>query len=199
MRSGLLWILVMQLVGACGSSGRDDAPTSRDGLAVVYVSVSSFGEGRVAAVLVDRGGRRTGYVVDRPIWQIPGCGYWAGSEDGIPDPHAPEDSTELAPADTVPGGPQPLHLYQSFDIFQPQPFDTANLPGLFWEGGCELRIDPVSAGHVTLAIVGNGAGSLRCQDTTSINVEPGRPSRWRLRWKAQGEGCSVSMVRLRDP
>jgi len=189
-------MLACILVSACASPGSSDAPTPTGRFSVVYVTLSAFGDARVGAVLIDRRGRRTGYNVDRPIWRIPGCRYRGGSEDGIPDPNAPEDTIEQARADTVPGGLQPIPIFHAFDVFQPIPVDSANLPGLLSEGGCELRLDPVAAGHVTLAIVGTGVGFEQCQDTTSVNVTPGLPSRWRLSWKVQGDGCVVKIARM---
>lgn len=162
----------------------------------MYVTLSAFPDARVGAVLIDRKGRRTGWNVDRPIRQIPGCGHQGGSEDGIPDENAPEDTTEQAAADTVPGGPQPIPIFHHFVVFQPIPQDSANLPGLLSEGGCELRLDPVAAGHVTLAVVGIGIGIDLCQDTTSVNVTPGFPSRWRLGWNVQGGECVVKIARM---
>jgi len=198
VKSRLAWMLACILVNACASPGSSDAPTPAGRFSVVYVTLSAFGDARVGAVLLDRKGRRTGYSGDRPIWQIPGCGYRGGSEDGIPDPNAPEDTTEQAPADTVPGGTQPIPIFHAFDVFQPIPVDVANLPGLLSEGGCELRLDPVAAGHVTLAIVGTGVGFEQCQDTTSVNVTPGLSSRWRLSWKVREGGCLVKIAKLPD-
>lgn len=189
-------MLACILVNACASPGLSGAPARPERLAVVYVNVHAFGDSRVGAALIDREGRRTGWNVDRPIRQIPGCGHQYGSEDGIPDPNAPEDTTEQAPADTVPGGPQPMPIYHFFDIFQPTPVDSADLPGLLSQGGCELRLDPIAAGHVTLAIVGTGVGFEQCQDTASVNVTPGIPSRWRLSWNVREGGCVVKIARL---
>ena len=168
-------MLACILVNACASPGSSDAPAPRGRFSVVYVTLSAFGDARVGAVLIDRKGGRTGWNVDRPIRQIPGCWHEYGSEDGIPDENAPEDTTEQAPSDTVPGGAQPTPIFHHFGIFQPIPQDSSNLPGLLSEGGCELRLDPVAAGHVTLAVVGTGVGFEQCQDTTSVNVTPGLP------------------------
>jgi hypothetical protein len=191
-------MLACILVNACASPGSSDAPAPPGRFSVVYVTVHAFGDARVGAALMDRKGRRTGWNVDRPIREIPGCGHEYGSEDGIPDENAPEDTTEQAPADTVPGGPQPIPIYHNFNVFQPIRQDSANLPGLLSEGGCELRLDPVAAGHVTLAVVGTGIGFEQCQDTTSVNVTPGLPSWWRLSWKVRESGCVVKIARTPD-
>jgi hypothetical protein len=49
---------------------------------------------------------------------------------------------------------------------------------------------------VTLALVGTGVGFERCQDTTSVNVTPGLPSRWRLSWKVREGGCVVKIAKM---
>jgi hypothetical protein len=145
----------------------------------------------VKATLIDREGRRTGWNLDRPIHGIPGCLYEYGSEEGIPDEDAPEDTTTRAPADTVPGGPQPTPMYYYFTIA-----DSANVPGLIHEGECELRLDPEVGGKVQLALLGNGVRFSECKDTTSVWVKPGVPSRWRLSWKVSGDSCVVRILSL---
>ncbi len=142
-------------------------------------------------MLIDRQGRRTGWNVDRPIRQIPGCLHGYGSEDGIPDEDAPEDTTTLSPADTVPGHPEPMPVSHYFSIQ-----DSAGTPGLLREGGCELRLDPVADGHVTLAVTGTGTGFSECQDTTSVTVTTGVPSRWWVTWKPAKDKCVVRISRL---
>ena len=188
----LPWVLacVVLSVGACAS--RSSTPAGTQGkFSEVLVSIYGFGDARVGAVLIDRSGRRTGWNVDRPIRQVPGCYHGYGSEEGITDENAPEDTTELAPADTVPGHPEPTPKYHYFSIL-----DSAGTPGLLHEGGCELRLDPVAGGHVTLAVTGSGIGFRQCQDTTSVNVNPGVPSRWRVSWKLTTAGCNVKISRM---
>lgn len=181
---------VVLSVGACAS--RSSTPASAPGRFLqVYVSIFGFGDARVGATLIDREGRRTGWNVDHAIDQIPGCMYGAGSDEGIPDENAPEDTTRLAPADTVPGHPEPTPVYHYFSIQ-----DSAGTPGLLRERGCELRLDPVAGGHVTLAVTGTGIGFSECQDTTSVTVKPGVPSRWWLSWKVAGDRCVVTISRI---
>lgn len=192
MKRILPWALafVVLSVGACAS--RSSGPASTPGkFSQVYVSIFGFGDARVGAVLIDRKGRRTGWNVDRPIRQIPGCSHGYGSDDGIPDENAPEDTTKLAPADTVPDHPEPTPVYHYFSIQ-----DSAGTPGLLGEGGCELRLDPIAGGHVTLAVTATGVGFESCQDTTSITAKPGVPSRWWLSWDATGGKCAVRVSRV---
>lgn len=192
MRGTLCWVLagVVLSVGACAS--RSSTPASTPGkFSQVYVSIFAFGDARVGAAVIDRAGRRTGWNVDHAIDQIKGCAYGAGSEEGIPDENAPEDTTNLAPADTVPGHPEPTPVYHYFSIT-----DSLGTPGLLSEGACELRLDPVAGGHVTLAVTGSGIGFSQCQDTTSVNVNPGVPSRWRVSWKLTAAGCNVKIFRM---
>ncbi|HEX4913068.1 MAG TPA: hypothetical protein VFV51_03880 [Vicinamibacterales bacterium] len=196
MKSRLAWLLACILASACAAPGSSDAPARSSRFAVVYVSVHAFGEARVGAALIDQEGRRTGWNLDRPIREIPGCGHEYGSEDGIPYDDVPEDATEPAPADTVPGGPQPMPIYHFFHIFQPILADSANQPGLLSVGGCELRLDPTAGGRVRLAIVGTGVELEQCQDTTSVAVRAGVPSRWWLSWRAADGKCMVAMSRM---
>ena len=186
----LSWVLVCVVLsaGACASRPGRPARTS-DGFSQVFVSIFGFNDARVGAVVIDREGRRTGWNVDRPIREIPGVGNGYGSEEGIPDEDAPADTAQLAPADTVPGHPEPTPMYYYFSIQ-----DTAGM-GLLHEGGCELRLDPEVGGHVTLAVTGTGIGFGQCQDTTSVTVNPGAPSRWWLSWKATGDTCVVRIER----
>ena len=109
-----------------------------------------------------------------------------GTAEGIPDENAPEDTTAPAPADTIPGHPEPTPKYYELSIQ-----DSAGTPGLLHEGACELRLDPEIPGHVMLAITGVGIGLDECQDTTSVNVKLGVPSRWRLSWKSAKDKCVV--------
>lgn len=192
----LAWLLACILASGCAAPGSSDAPARSSRFAVVYVSVYAFGEARVGAALIDQVGHRTGWNLDRPIREIPGCGHEYGSEDGIPYDDVPEDATEQAPADTVPGGAQPMPIYHFFHIFQPIPVDSANQPGLLSEGGCELRLDPTASGRVRLGIVGTGVGFEQCLDTTSVTVRAGVPSRWWLSWRATEGKCLVTMSRM---
>jgi len=174
-------------IGACAS--RSGTPTSSPGkFSQVLVSIFGFGDARVRAALIDREGRRTGWNVDRPIRQIPGVGNGYGSEVGEPEENARPDTTPVAPADTVPGHPEPTPMYYYLSIQ-----DTAGV-GLLREGGCELRLDPEVGGHVTVAVTGTGFRFSQCQDTTSVNVRRGEPSRWWLSWKAGGDKCIVKIT-----
>jgi hypothetical protein len=177
-------------VGACAS--RSGTPISTPGrLSYVFVSIFGFGDARVGVMLIDQKGRHTGWNMDHAINQITGCAYGAGSEEGIPEENAPEDTTKLAPADTVPGHPEPTPMYHYFTIT-----DSLDAPGLLSEGGCELRLDPVADGRVTLALTGAGVGFSQCQDTTSVVVRAGVSTRWWLRWRAAGGQCTVTISRM---
>ena len=192
MKRAASWLLASILLTGDACASRTNTPASAPGkLLQVYVSIFGFGAARVRAVLVDREGRRTGWNVDRPITQIPGCSNGYGSDDGIPDENAPEDTTTLAPADTVPGHAEPTPVYYYLSIQ-----DSAGAPGLLREGGCELRLDPAVGGHVTLAVTATGVGFNACQYTTSVTAKPGVASRWWLSWKTATSGCSVKIARI---
>lgn len=183
-----LLALTLLAPAAC-SSGPAVAPARGK---LTGVSVDVFGwNAFVKATLIDREGRRTGWSVDRPIREIPGCQHEYGSDEGIPNEDAPEDTTTRAPADTVPGGPQPTPMYHYFTIA-----DSGNVPGLIHEGGCELRLDPEVGGKVQLILLANGSSSGECKDTTSVWVKPGVPSRWWLSWRSPGVKCIVKITRL---
>ncbi|MBI5708841.1 MAG: hypothetical protein HZC42_00810 [Candidatus Eisenbacteria bacterium] len=165
------------------------------------MSISAWNDARVGAVLIDRKGRRTGWNVDRPIDEIPGCVYGSGSDEGIPEEWwLPEDTTEVALPETVGidtafvrvPAPQPTPKFHEFDIFN----DIVTPVGLIDQGGCELRLDPVVGGKVQLTLSATGVGFNMCKDTTSVWVRPGAPSRWRLSWKAAGDKCTVKISRI---
>jgi len=177
-------------VDSCASQSGPPVTKERT-FSQVLVAISAFNEARVRAVLIDRKGRRTGWDVDRPIREIPGVLNGYGTAEGITDENAPEDTTTLAPADTVPGHPEPTPKYYELSIQ-----DSSDVPGLLHEGGCELCLDPVAGGHVTLAVTGTGIGFSECQDTTSVTVKPGVPLRWRLSWKATGNKCYVGISKI---
>lgn len=169
-------VCVALSVGSCAS--RSDTPSGRRGrLSQVLVSINAFNDARVRAVLIDRQGRRTGWNIDRPIREIPGVLNGYGTEEGIPDESEPEDTTALAPADTVPGHPEPTPKYYYLSIQ-----DSPDVPGLLDEAACELRLDPDIPGRVTLAITGSGVGLAQCQDTASVWTESGKTTCWRLEW-----------------
>jgi hypothetical protein len=170
-------------------------------ITAVHVSVDAWNDARVGAMLIDRNGRRTGWNVDRPIREIPGCIHGYGSDEGIPDYWwLPEDTTEVALPDTVGAdtafvrvpAPQPTPVYHYFDIFN----DIVTPVGLIDEGGCELRLDPVAAGKVQFGISATGNGFNMCKDTTSVWVQPGVPLRWRLSWKVREGGCVVKIAKM---
>jgi len=148
-------------------------------------------------MLIDKTGRRTGWNVDRPIREIAGTIHGYGSEEGLPqepgdsaDVHEPP-TVQPAPSDTVPGGPQPTPMYHYFTIQ-----DSAHAPSVLDQGGCELRLDPDVGGKVHLTLLASGIGFSECSDTTSVWVQRGVPSRWRLSWKSAGEKCVVKIARM---
>lgn len=188
-RLGWLLACMIMNVGACTSCS--SKPVAQGKFSYVFVSTFGFGDARVGVMLIDRKGRHTGWNVDHAINQITGCAYGAGSEVGIPEENAPVDTTRLAPADTVPGHPEPTPVYHYFTIT-----DSLDTPGLLSEGGCELRLDPVAGGHVTLAVTGTRIDFSQCQDTTSVMVRSGAPSRWWISWKSTAAGCNVKISRV---
>lgn len=155
----------------------------------MYLSVYAFDDAGVGAVVVDREGRRTGWNLDRPIREIPGCVHGYGTEEGIPD-----QSTQLDTAavdEMVSGGPEPTPKYHYFTIR-----DSAGVPGLLSEGSCELLLVSRHGGHVTLAATGRSSGSEVCQDTASTSVKPGAASRWKISWNSGARKCVVSVSRI---
>jgi hypothetical protein len=197
VRKTTLCVLVIALTAgvACsaGSGGR-----TRDGkLVEAQVNVFAWNDARTAAMLIDRNGRRTGWNGDRPIDQIRGCTYEAGSEVGIPDESVPDTLEEAVSADTAVAGPELTPMEHHFKIFN----DGVTEVGLIEQTECELRLDPVVAGKVQLTLSARGTGVSGCADTTSVWVKPGVPLRWRLSWKVTGDSCVVriSSIAVRGP
>jgi hypothetical protein len=191
------WVLacIVLSVEACVSRSSTPAQGKLEvqaKLSEVEVSIYGVGEARVGPMLMDRKGRRTGWDVNHAIGEITGCAYGAGSEEGIPDEDAPEDTTQLAPADTVPGHREPTPIYHYFSIT-----DSLGHPGLLSEGGCGLRLAPDVGGRAVLAVSGRlRSGAILCKDTTSVTVKPGVSSVWWLSWKATGDSCVVKITRV---
>src|SRR5438094_8808459 len=109
MRRSLWFVLAVAVmsVGAC-SSGPGGTRESRK-LIETDVNVLGWNDARVGATLIDRDGRRTGWNVDRPINQIAGCVYEAGSEE--------EDKENLNEASSdTPRGPRPTPMEHHFTL-----------------------------------------------------------------------------------
>jgi hypothetical protein len=195
-------MLAYGLVCASACSSGDGAVRASTGrFSEVFLSVYGW-NGRVAAVVTDRDGRRTGWTPDRQLREIVGCGLGFGSEEGIPLPEGEsEDTTAVATPDSVLGDASP-------DTMPPEPeatpkyhyFHIRNNPitpvGLIDQGGCELRLDPIVAGKVRLGLTATGVGFSACKDTTSVWVRPGVPLRWRLSWKTVGDRCVTKISRV---
>lgn len=211
LKSLPLWIVFCGVLCGQPSPAADmGSPAGFDEVSDVFIVVFGFGDARVGAWLIDREGRRIGWnAVDGLYREIPGCWHSAGSDEGIPDESAPLDTTEEAPGDTVAGGLEATPLYHEFMILGSAHYalydSTVRLtPKLLDEGGCELRLDPLATGRVTLAITGSGTlesgiGRDACQDTTSAFVKTGVPSRWWLSWRTEGNKCIVKVSELRAP
>jgi hypothetical protein len=184
MRRVLLGIVAIALASAGACSRSSSEPPERVKLIEAHVNVFGW-DGRVGAMLIDRGGRRTGWKVDGSVRDIAGCTLQSGSEVGIPDEIARDSLEEPTSVDTVP-------MYHYFRIHN----DAVTPVGLIDQGGCELRLDPIVAGKVHLALGASGIGLNGCGDTTSVWVKPGVPSRWRLSWKPAGEKCVVKLSKM---
>ena len=203
MRAMLFWMLVCGLGGAsiCWSGDRRP-PATRGRFSEVFLSVYAQDEARVGAVLVDRHGRRTGWTVEGEFNEIAGCSSGFGSEEGIPNLGAgDEDATAVAPAettsigaslDTVGARLEEAPKYHEFNIRN----DAVTPLGLIDQGRCELRLDPVVAGRVKLALTATVVGASARQETMSVSVQPGVSSRWRLSWKSAGDTCIVRISRI---
>ena len=185
---GVLTVALMS-VGAC-SSGYGGAP-ARGKLTQARAVVFGWNDARVGALLIDRNGRQTGWKRDRSIREIAGCMLQSGSEEGIPDEAPPDTFVQTTPADTVQRQILRTPMYHYFTIE-----DSADVPGLLHQGGCELRLDPVVGGKVQLTLLASGVGFSECKDTTSVWVKPGIPSRLWLSWKTAGDSCRVRISQM---
>jgi hypothetical protein len=182
--------LAVVIAGSCSSSS-GQAPASR-GLIEAHVDVFGWNDARVAATLIDRNGRRTGWNLDRPIDQIRGCVYKPASEEDTSDEGPATAPKQPVRADTATRRTQPTPMEHYFKICN----DAMTAVGLIDQGGCELRLDPVVGGKVRLALLASGVRLSECRDTTSVWVTPGVPSRWWLSWKVTGDKCFVKISRM---
>ena len=179
------WAIACLLAGSSACSSGYSKPRAAPGeFSQVFVNVLAWNDARVGAVLVDKRGRQTGWT-DKPVRTIPGVSHGFGSDEGIPDENA-SDTAEALPDTAVGGTP----LYHYFTIL-----NDATSRGLIDDGSCELRLVPVVAGKVELAITVTGPGFGSCKDTTSVWVKPGTVVRLSLSWKGSGKGCAVSIAR----
>lgn len=195
-----LLVLGLLCTAACASVGGVPTTTPRK-FARVNVSVDGWA---VEAVLIDRSGRRTGWTRDaRHLDEINGCRSQSGWEDDTQDPRP--DATDTAGVavweeerlqDSIYFASDPPPTWHFFEIGDDMNFRAGGPQGLIDQGGCELRLDPIHAGALRLAINAEGSGFRACEDTTSTLVTPGKPQRWRLSWKAAGDSCIVKMARV---
>lgn len=193
-------ILGLACTAGCASVGSAPPTTPRK---FTRVNVSVDGLAWVEAVLIDRDGRRTGWTRAGDRFEINGCGFQRGWEDGIPNPRPDEaDSAgvaeweEIQRQDSIYAASNPLPTWHFFEIGNDKNYRAGGPPGLIDQGGCDLRLDPISADALRLAINAEGIGFRGCEDTTSTVVSPGKPQRWRLTWKLAGDSCVVRITRL---
>jgi len=178
--------LGLLIVGACSSNS--NAPRGQGKLVEVSVNVFAMHDASVAAVLIDRNGRRTGWNPKGSLDEIAGCTLESGSEDGIPVEVGSDSARGTVAMDRAPATP----IYHFFHIFN----DAVTPVGLIDQGGCELRLDPVAGGRVRLSLKAKGIEVGGCSDTTSIPVRPGVASRWWLSWKTTGGRCVAKISAL---
>lgn len=198
VRAGMI---VFGLLGAaaCASVGSAPTTTSRK---FTGVTVSADGWA-FEALLIDRDGRRTGWTRSGDLREINGCVSQSGWEDGIPNPR-PDDSDSAAVtaweeaqrADSTYAASNPLPTWHSFSIGSNMNYRAGGPKSLIDQGGCELRLDPIHAGTVRLSLRAEGIGFRAHRDTTSAVVTPGKPQRWRLSWKQEGDSCIVRVARI---
>jgi hypothetical protein len=170
-------------------------------LTLISVSVEGWA---VEAVLIDRDGRRTGWTRDaRHLDEINGCRSQSGWEDDTQDPR-PDASDTAGVAvwederlrDSIYFASDPPPTWHFFDIGNERNYRAGGPLSLIDQGGCELRLEPIHAGPVSLSLRAEGIGLRACRDTTSTLIAPGKPQRWRLSWKTAGDSCVVKMARV---
>jgi hypothetical protein len=160
----------------------------------VRLSVDAWNDARVAAVLVDRIGQRTGWFKGRPTWGIRGCLYECAFEEGPVDGVPTVSSGDASGRQDTPrraGMGTPLMHHFTVQ-------DSARTPGLLRQGGCELRLTPDVGGKVQLILLADGVGVPECRDTISVRVKSGALSRWWLTWRVEGDGCAVRISPMWD-
>lgn len=203
-----LAVLGLVCAAACTSVG--SAPTetpkkfTRLNVSVDAVTYEVPEPGLVEALLIDRDGRRTGWTRKGVLREINGCASQHGSEDGIP---ISSDTTGLdadekallaamLARDSLRAEQETGPTWHYFQIGNDIGYRAGGPLGLIDQGGCELRLDPITSCMVRLAISDQGTEFRGCRDTTSLWVKPGTPQRWRLSWKVVGDSCVLKLSRL---
>jgi hypothetical protein len=202
-------LLALALAAACSSASKLP-PAAHGRFTSVYVLVaeSEGDDAQVRVVLIDSKGRRSGRTAHGLVEEISGCRSGGGvNTDRFNDEYVPRDSSG-ALLDSIPANASTESMgvkVASTPEFHPQYYDFTVVNdgvtprGLIDQGVCELRLEPVVPGAVTLAISAEGAGFTMCKDTTSVVVQRGVPLRWMLTWKSEGEHCVVKMARIGAP
>jgi hypothetical protein len=153
----------------------------------VEIGVFAWNDARVRATLVDPTGRRTGGWPGRQVLQIPGCTQTWGWEEGSGD----EDSVRAGSSATAGVAAVDLPPDSHFSIS-----GTAGKPSLLREGRCTLNLEPVADGKVYLGVTVTDRGAIQCSDSNSVWMKQGTRIKLELRWRAIGDTCSASIVRL---
>lgn len=178
-------------VGGCVSSGAATKEGSR-GLTYVHVSVVGDTTG-TEALVIDGRGKRTGRMRSGRFDEIPGCGYSASWDDGIPDDDTPHDSSNntVARESLNRGGTEPPPRYHSFDIRKPE-----RGGGLLAEGRCDLLVESGKGGSVRIGVQGGLTQPEQCEAKLEEDLEAGTQYRWRVEWKGLGDSCTVRIARV---
>jgi hypothetical protein len=191
----LLAVCTGLLLGACVESS---AVTETKSGEFTYVHIAVAGDTvQTSAFVVDRQGRRTGWLDGRVLRDIPDCGHSYGSDEGIPDSPALDDTGAV-----IPGGDSPdssagpvkgaeVPRYHSFELRQP-------LRGrsLISDRVCELHVRPSLDGVVRVAAQAGRKMPEQCAQSVAKRVQRGTEYRWRVSWKAAGDSCALSVSEL---
>lgn len=181
---------IVSCFGAVGSAPK--------GAPFVSLVISVSGDSTSTRVkLMDLSGRASGWLVDGPTDQVPGCLYTFGEfggellsrDDGVNAGGEPAAGDSAGRSDW--GMPPEEHVFQLGGPTAPG--DT----GLIERGRCELWVTAVQSGPIRLLAEGRTSTSTEpVVETVRASMVRGRSYGWRVEWGARVPAPNVRFIRL---
>lgn len=187
--------LICCVVGAACTGTKPSASVRQPAIGYVFISVTSDSvQSRVQ--VIDAHERKTGWVKDEPVNQIPGCAYSSSTGEETLDDDDPSDSDSARAVDSLLAqswGPPPTgHMFQITKPSTP-PFGA----GVLAEGTCELWVEPLRTGTIGILATATRGSSPPCAKTrVEAAVTPGTRYGWRVQWKPVADSCVIQLKRI---